>query len=319
MFGQEALVKEIRSQMAERQPRAWMLTGGTGCGKTTLARVMAVAYNCQHMKMWGDPCEACWKEMTNADGSLRGPALHEINASESRGVEEMAKVAAISRHHPMGGLKRVIILDEFQRATKEGQNLLLKPTEEPPATTVWIICTTDPQNILATLRRRFTTYVLKSLGFDGREKFLQRAATSIKLARDLGPLFEASHSSGIGSPAILLQALEKYAAGAAAEEAVAGIDGAGANSLRICKAVTDGNWKELRGLLVAATPEDSRWIRGSVAGWIRGILAKETDGKAQERAALSLGDLTAYAPLEDAGMRDWLWATLFKVCRRYKA
>lgn len=311
LFGQEELVKSIRNLQKTRQPRAWLFHGSSGTGKTTTARIMAVAYNCQHMALWGDPCKECWDRQTDF-------AIHEINASETSGVEEMGKVAEISRFRPVGSLKRVIILDEAQRASTAGQNLLLKPTEESPPSTVWIICTTEPSKILATLRRRCTTYQLRSLGFAEREKFLQKAAGVVKIERPLSDLYEQVHLANIGSPALLLQALDKYATGVSAEEAVAGADGVGANSLRICKAVTSGNWKNLRENLLAATPDEARWIRSSVSGWLRGILAKDNSPKTQERAAQSLYDLMANAPIDDAGMLLWLWPVLYKICKRYR-
>ncbi len=322
MFGQEALVAEIRAQMAARPPQTWMLTGSPGTGKTTMARVLAVSYVCPHVAAgagWGDPCAECWKANVAPDGSLRGPSLHELNAASEKGIDEMRKVAEMSRIRPMGSPKRVILLDEFHKVTGDGGSLLLKYLEEPPPTTVWIVCTSEPLKVPVALRRRCMTYNLKPLSLTGSEKFLAKAAAVAKIVRPLGDLCEQAHLAGVGSPAILLQALEKYGAGSSAEEAVTGADGGGANSLRICKAATDGQWSVLRSLLLQAAPEDSRWIRSSVAGWLRGILAKDADPKNQERAALSLSDLSAMAPLDDAAMRDWLWPVLWKICRRYRS
>src|ERR1044072_4503449 len=249
LYGQSKMVASIREQMKTRQPQSWLFHGGTGVGKTTTSRIIALAYQCPHQQLWGDPCKACRLAYSSF-------AIHEINASEASGVEEMAKIAELSRIRPIGSPKRVFILDEFQRASSAAQNLLLKPMEEPPPTTVWILCTTDPQKILPTLRRRCTTYQLKSLGFDGSEKFLKRSADLAKITRPLAPLYEQVHLAGIFSPAPLLQALEKFAAGCTAEEAVSGSDGSGTNSLAICKAVTSGDWNTLKKVLLSANPEE---------------------------------------------------------------
>ena len=311
LFGQEELVASIRQQMATRQPRAFMLYGPSGTGKTTLARIMAVSFQCTHMTEWGNPCKECWDAQSTFN-------IHEINASEVSGVEELGQVAVQARYKPLSGSKRVFILDEMQRATSAAQNLLLKPFEEPAATTVWIVCTTEPSKILPTLRRRCTTYQLRGLGFTERERFLDKIAKVIKLEKPLDPLVEQVHLSNISSPAMLLQAIEKYAAGASAESAAASIEGSDTNSLRICKAVTSGDWKTLRDLLAVASPDDSRWIRSSVSGWVWGILKKDQSPKSQERAQLSLYDLSVHAPIDDIYMLHWLRAVLYKICKRYR-
>jgi DNA polymerase-3 subunit gamma/tau len=309
LFGQEALVKSIRHHQATRPPQAWLFTGATGTGKTTISRILSVAYQCPHQKLWGDPCDTCWAER-------EGFAIHEINASDVSGVEELGRVAQLSRTRPVGSAKRVIILDEFQRASNAAQNLMLKPMEEPPATTVWIVCTTDPAKILATLRRRLTTYQIKGFTFSQREAFLTRVAATIKLARPLAPLFEQVHLADVSGPALLLQALEKYAAGGSPEEAVAGSDAVSTDSLRICKAMTAGDWPSLCKLLQNVSADEARWVRSSTSGWVKGVLARSS-GKESARAATSLQELTAPAPLEDNLLVNWLWATLYRICQRY--
>ena len=309
LFGQEALVKSIRAHQAARPPQAWLFTGATGVGKTTLARILAVSYQCTHQKLWGDPCDACWAERESF-------SIHEINASDVSGVEELGNVARLSRTRPVGSAKRVIILDEFQRASTAAQNLMLKPMEEPPSTTVWIVCTTDPTKILATLRRRLTTYQLKGFNFAQREAFLTRVAATIKLARPLAPLFEQVHLADVSGPALLLQALEKYAAGGTPEEAVAGADAVSTDSLRICKAMTAGDWPSLCKLLQNVSADEARWVRSSTSGWIKSFLSR-SDGKEAARAAMALRELTATAPMEDSLLVFWLWAVLHKICTEY--
>ena len=186
LFGQEEMVRSIRAMMAKRQPATFMFAGGSGLGKTTAARIIAVSFNCPHMKLWGDPCEACW-------AAQKRFSIHEINASDNAGVDDMRQVIDIARQRSLTGAKRVIILDEFHRASSAGQNCLLKPMEEPGGGTIWIVCTTEPNKVLATLRRRCVSFQLSPLGIDKREKFLTKYAAAIQCTRVLDPLFEQIH------------------------------------------------------------------------------------------------------------------------------
>src|SRR5208283_858923 len=86
LIGQGSVVSAIKEQYAQkREPPAWMFVGPTGTGKTTLARILALSLQCEHGEM-GEPCEACRKEVASF-------AIHEINASDVSGVNEMAQVA----------------------------------------------------------------------------------------------------------------------------------------------------------------------------------------------------------------------------------
>jgi DNA polymerase III delta prime subunit len=210
----------------------------------------------------------------------------------------------------------VIVLNEVHSLSKSAQNSILDSTEDPPPSTIWILVTTDPAKLLPTLRRRCVTYQLKSLGISDTERFLEIQAKRAGIVRPLADLFEQLHIMQISSPAILLQALEKYAVGNSAIESVAGVDSK-IDTYKLCKAVTSGQWKEIVSVMKDATPDDSRWIRASVAGWLRGCLIRESSPQGQERAALSLLDLSM-PPFDDAIMIQWLWGTIFKICKRYR-
>jgi DNA polymerase III gamma/tau subunit len=235
-------------------------------------------------------------------------------------VEEIGKIAQMGRYGSMSGGKRVIILDEAQRISSAAQNLLLKDFEDSAKNTIWIICTTEPTKILLTLRRRCMAYALKPLGFDAKEKLLQRAAKACGCALPLEPLLEAANEAQVSAPAMLLMAMEKYAAGVTPKEAVATVDApTDFNSLALCKAVTSGSFSQVRAVLKDAAAEDSRFIRASVCGWLRGCLLRENNPKRQTAIANSLRELASgTAPLEDAMMLWWLWGVLHRVCGRFK-
>ena len=277
-----------------------------------MARVMAVSYQCSHQSEFGEPCNVCWKRYNSF-------SIQEINASDVSGVDELGLVAKTGAFKPgPGSLRRVIILDEFQRATTAAQNLLLKPFEEPPPNTIWIICTTEPAKILATLQRRLAKYRLLSLDYGQSKAFIEHTAQQIGIKRPLESFIEQIATADISGPGQILQALEKYAAGASVAEAVGGREGMDVNTLAICKAMTSGQWTKVRDLLLKSEVEDARYIRASCAGWLRGFMARGS-GKDLERAAVCLKELTTLIPFDDGALAQWLWSTLYTITRRYIA
>ena len=312
LVGQKKLVDAIRKQIATRTPSAFMFSGNSGVGKTTIARILAVAFQCDHQKLWGDPCSKCWEGQSEF-------AISEVNASELNGVEDMARVAEMSKFRPLPPSKRrVIILDEAQMLTGNAQNLLLKYFEESTKHTVWIICTTVPNKILVTLRRRCMAYQIKGLSYEDQEAFLKVEAKAAGVTQPIGPLVEHAKEAQISAPALLLMALEKYASGLSASESVTGGEQSQAESLAICKAVTSGNWVKLKQTMTSVTAEDVRWIRASVSGWLCGCLRREGSPKQREKLALSMLELIdTSAPFDGVLLMHWLWARLHKICGRF--
>jgi DNA polymerase-3 subunit gamma/tau len=153
----------------KRQPRAWMFSGITGTGKTTIARIIAKSLQCTHSNVFGEPCKAC-RASTSFD-------IAEVNAAELNGVDAIKELAQHSTYFPSPGSQaKVIILDEAQRITKPAQNILLKYFEEPPKTTTWIVCTTEPDQILRTLRGRCYQLQVRPLRGKLAEAFIKEAA-----------------------------------------------------------------------------------------------------------------------------------------------
>lgn len=312
LVGQAALVEAMRQQMAKRPPAAFLFSGPSRCGKTTLARILAVAFQCIHQTQWGEPCDACLKQQDQYD-------IHEINASEVTGVDDLRGVVQMGRCAPSPpSIKRIIILDEAQMMSSNAQNLLLKPFEDSAERTVWIICTTDPRKILVTLRNRCMVYQVKPVGFEAREVLLKRAAKVIGLNRPLAPLLEATSAAQMGAPGLLLMALEKYAAGLDTDTAVAGTDVVNIDTLALCRAVAGGNWTAARRILSEAVPEEARWIRASVAGYIRSMLLRQA--VPGEHLTWALTSLTSgNAPLDDSSLLNWLIGMLAVICRKLRA
>ena len=153
VVGQESVVELIQESVdAGEFSSAYLFEGGTGQGKTTLARILASYMSCAKGTICGK-CPACKAGIANPD------ITHKDAATEGKvdDIRALCKVAYVS---PMYG-KRVIIIDECHMLTGAAANALLITLEEPPRDTVFILCTTEPEKLLRTIRDRCTRMVLQ--------------------------------------------------------------------------------------------------------------------------------------------------------------
>jgi len=149
--GQEHATRALRNAVREGTvAHAYLFSGPRGTGKTSTARILAKALNCEAPED-GEPCGHC--ESCVAVEAGRSLDVIELDAASNNGVDAMRDLvqrAALGT----GGRAKVYIVDEVHMLSNAASNVLLKPLEEPPAHVTWVLATTDPQKVLPTIRSR---------------------------------------------------------------------------------------------------------------------------------------------------------------------
>lgn len=161
LVGQDMITKTLKNALATKQTtHAYLFAGPRGTGKTSCAKLFAKALNCPN-QVNGDPCNEC--ETCKAITAGRLNDVIEIDAASNNGVEEIRDIRDKVKYAPTQANYKVYIIDEVHMLSTSAFNALLKTLEEPPANVVFILATTDPHKIPATIISRTQRFDFKRI------------------------------------------------------------------------------------------------------------------------------------------------------------
>lgn len=182
ILGQEHIVKILRHQIAEDTVgHAYLFCGTRGTGKTTTARILAKGVNCTDPNGAGRPCGKCANCKAISEGNFMD--VIEIDAASNNGVENIRELRESVKYPPAVGRKKVYIIDEVHMLSTGAFNALLKTLEEPPENVMFILATTEPQKLPATILSRCLKFDFKrvplNLIMDGMKRICEEKGVEI--------------------------------------------------------------------------------------------------------------------------------------------
>jgi DNA polymerase-3 subunit gamma/tau len=196
VVGQQVVTQTLRQAIIlNRVGHAYLFTGPRGTGKTSTARILAKAVNClEREEGQGEPCGRCSICSAVDKGSMMD--LIEIDAASNRGIDEIRNLREKAHFAPSEARHKVYIIDEVHMLTKEAFNAFLKTLEEPPTPTIFLLATTEPQKLPATIisrcqrfdfRRISTSDIVERLDQICREEGVEAAKETLRMvARSAG-------------------------------------------------------------------------------------------------------------------------------------
>jgi len=261
VLGNEATIKALEAVLARDKkdiPHTFMFNGPSGCGKTTLGRIVAGNLGC------------------------KGQDYYELDTADFRGIDTIRDLRSKMRYSPSEGSCRVFLLDECHKLTNDAQNALLKALEDAPEHVYFILCTTDPQKLLPTVRGRCVPFNVAPLSERQLSNLLSEIVEAEGKTIEPEALQQISQDS-LGSPRNALQVLEKVidlsprdqkkAAQKTAAEQNAAID--------LCRALIKRSpWKAVAAILKGLEEADIEQTRLAVMGYCASVLLNNDDPQA---------------------------------------
>jgi len=260
VYGNADLIKILTNILSDVEscPHVFMLHGPTGCGKTTIARIIANKLGC------------------------KGMDLREVDVADYRGIDTIREIRKQAQFKALEGDCKVWILDECHRLTSDAQSALLKILEDTPEHVYFVLCTTDPQKVLPTIRGRCSQFQVKQLSPNDMFALL-RGIVKAEGGRFPKAVYDQIIQDSLGHPRNAIQTLEqvlqaepedklKVAKRAAEEQS---------QSIELCRALLKRmGWKEIANILSGLQDQDPEGIRRHVLAYCNSVLLKERNDQA---------------------------------------
>lgn len=259
VIGNETVVDSLKSILSREsgEIRSFLFTGNSGCGKTTLARIIKNELSC------GD------KDFI------------EYNSANVRGIDTIREISTNCRYAPMTGRLKIYLLDEVHKITNDAQNALLKLLEDTPKHVRFILCTTDPEKLLQTIRTRCSTFKMNPLRRNQIIKLLkwiceeEKIEVSIKIFTKI-----ADYSDGSARQAIVM--LDQVIDIQDEEQALQTLIDASVNEasvLLLCqKLLRRTKWTEVAEVL-KGIEDDPEKVRLAVLGYMGKVLLSSIENE----------------------------------------
>ncbi|MBR4531308.1 DNA polymerase III subunit gamma/tau [bacterium] len=245
VVGQDHVTSTLKyAILNKRTAPVYLFTGIRGTGKTTMARILVKALNCTDLQPDGEPCNKC--ECCREISEGRSPDVVEIDGASNNSVDDVRDIKENISYSPVKSKFKVYIIDEVHMLSKSAFNALLKTLEEPPAHSIFILATTDPQKIPTTVLSRCQRYDLKRLSLDDVAHQLAKILDAEQKEYDMAALYAIARE-GEGSmrdSQTILEQLITFGGGKVTENEISMILGA-----------SDKN--QLRGIIESIAKHDS--------------------------------------------------------------
>ncbi len=212
VIGQDHVTRTLKNALEQQRiAHGYIFSGHRGIGKTTIARILAMALNCRSAEHpVAEPCGVCDSCREIREGSVGAMDVIEIDAASNRGIDEVRGLIATATAEPARDRYRIFILDEAHQVTDAAFNALLKTLEEPPPWAVFMMATTQPEDIPQTIRSRCQHFSFHAVRFLDIVEQLRSIAQQEGLSVDddaLALLAEAGDGSMRDALSIMDQAI----------------------------------------------------------------------------------------------------------------
>jgi DNA polymerase-3 subunit gamma/tau len=210
VIGQDHVTRTLKNALEQgRTAHGYIFSGHRGIGKTTIARILAMALNCRASdKPAIEPCGVC--ESCTEIRAGNSVDVIEIDAATNRGIDEIRELREAARYRPARDRFKIYILDEAHQITDAAFNALLKTLEEPPSHIVFMLATTQPEDIPQTIRSRCQHFSFRAVRFEEILGQLRQIAAQEKISADedaLAMLAEVGDGSMRDALSIMDQAI----------------------------------------------------------------------------------------------------------------
>ena len=252
--GNETVIASLQGLLSniDECPHVFLLYGNTGCGKTTLGRILAEQLGCV------------------------GSDLKEIDSADFRGIDTVREIGKNCQYKPLEGRCRVWIIDECHKLTGDAQNAFLKRLEDTPKHVYFILCTTEPEKLIAAIKGRCQQFQVQPLS-DSQMLGLLRGIVRKEGQTVEKEVYEQIIQDSLGHSRNALQILEQVLTLPSEKrlEAVKRIAEEQSQIIELCRALLkNASWKEIASILTGLKGQDAETIRRTVLGYCQAVLLK---------------------------------------------